>query len=728
MNRHLALGSILGSSATAVLLTTQPASAQTAITGIQVNPTDTGAVVVLETDNGDRPQIFTVRRGNTLVADVVNAQLSLPDGNGFLQNDPAPGISAITVSQLDANSVRVIVDGEDMAPEGRIEQSNGDILFSFSVGGEVAEAPAETPSETLPEIEDDEEVEEVPVTQLPSEEPAQPPVVQERPADVMVPNPQVRIDGVQVEPSAGEPAPPFLPRAIAPPVGDIAISNIDPSPSRIDLGTSERVPRLVLRDAPVREVLALLARAAGLNLAYIGADAESTEEEVPEVRVSLEIEDEPVEDVFNYVLRISGVQASRFGRTIFAGPRLPNSARQLVVRNLRLNQVDVPTALNFLVGLGAETAVSRERLVTFVNAVEVGEGAPALTQTESVTEDRVETQRIDYEDSNPILRGLQVVGDERTNSVTLVGPPRLVEMAIAQLVPLDIRRRQVAVSVRIIDIDLSALERQGSSFSFGIDDTRVLVENGIGVLNFGDDAPFNTTLTGDTFGDVVDNFPGLEVSGDNDAFSFARNFLAQLQFAVQSGNAKILTDPTLVVQEGQAAEVVLAENVITNIEIETTITGGVQEQTVTVETEPAGVVFRVQIDRIDDNGFVSLSVAPTVSSPGAVETVEVEGASIDLTLLEERRVTSGQLRLRDGQTLVIAGIIQEQDTTTVSKVPILGDIPLLGALFRRTDRDNSRSEVIALLSVDILDDSENSTFGYRYPLSPESQELLNRNR
>lgn len=728
MNRHLALGSILGSSATAVLLTTQPASAQTTVTGVQVNPTDTGAVVVLETDNGDRPQIFTVRRGNTLVADVVNAQLSLPDGNGFLQNDPAPGISAITVSQLDANSVRIIVDGEDMAPEGRIEQSNGDILLSFSVGEEVADASTETPSETLPEIEeDDDEVEEVPVTQLPSEEPAQPPVVRERPDDVMVPDPEVRIDGVQVEPSAGDPAPPFLPRAIAPPVGDIAISNIDPSPSRISLGTSERVPRLVLRDAPVREVLALLARAAGLNLAYIGADAEATEEEVPEVRVSLEIEDEPVEDVFNYVLRISGVQASRFGRTIFAGPRLPNSARQLVVRNLRLNQVDVPTALNFLVGLGAETAVSRERLVTFVNAVEVGEGVAPLTQTESVTEQRVETQRINYEDSTPILRGLQVVGDERTNSVTLVGPPRLVEMAIAQLVPLDIRRRQVAVSVRIVDIDLSALERQGSSFSFGIDDTRVLVENGIGVLNFGDDAPFNTNLTGDLFGNVVGDVPG-EVSGDNDAFSFARNFLAQLQFAVQSGNAKILTDPTLVVQEGQAAEVVLAENVITNVEIETTITGGVQEQTVTVETEPAGVVFRVQIDRIDDNGFVSLSVAPTVSSPGAVETVEVEGASIDLTLLEERRVTSGQLRLRDGQTLVIAGIIQEQDTTTVSKVPILGDIPLLGALFRRTDRDNSRSEVIALLSVNILDDSENSTFGYRYPTSPEAQELLDRNR
>jgi type IV pilus assembly protein PilQ len=723
VKRHLGFGSILGSSVTAVILATQPALAQSAVTNVVVNQTDTGIEVVLETDNGDRPQIFTVRRGNTLVADVVNAQLNLPNGNGFLQNNPAPGITSVAVSQLDANSVRVVVDGETTAPEGRIDQANGDIVFSFSVSG--AEAPA-ADAEPEPPIAQQDPVP-LPESSPEPEEPAPPPVAQQEP-DILIPDPEVRIDGVRVEPSveAVNPAPDFLPRAIAPPVGDIAISNIDPSPGRITLGTSERVPRLVLRDAPVREVLALLARAAGLNLAYIGNNAEG--EEIPDVRISLEIEDEPVEDVFNYVLRISGVQASRFGRTIFAGPRLPNSAQNLVVRNLRLNQVDVPTALNFLVGLGAETAVSRERLVTFVNAVEVGEGAPPLTQTESTTEQRVETQRIDYQDSNPILRGLQVVGDERTNSVTLVGPPRLVEIAIAQLVPLDVRRRQVAVSIRIVDIDLDAFDRQSSSFSFGINDTRVLVEGGIGVINFGDDAPFNSNLTLDGIGNTVDGAGVFGVTGDNDAFSFARNFLAQLQFAVTSGNAKILTDPTLVVQEGQIAEVVLAENVITNVEIETTGTGDDQEQTVTVETEPAGVIFRVQVDRIDDNGFVTLSVAPTVSAPATEETVEVEGASIDLTLLRERRVTSGQLRLRDGQTLIIAGIIQDEDTTTVTKVPILGDIPLLGALFRRTERNNERSEVIALLSVNVLDDSENSAFGYRYPISPESRELLERQR
>lgn len=260
-------------------------------------------------------------------------------------------------------------------------------------------------------------------TAAPATTPAQP---GQKPG-ILVPNPEVTIDGQPAQAAGpGQPvsqAPPFLPRAVAPPVGDIAISNTDASPSTIDLGTQERVPRLVLRDAPVREVLSLLARAANLNLAYIGgeqgagtgagANAQATSQ-----TISLDIENEPVQDVFNYVLRLSGLEANRSNRTVFVGPKLPNSTRDMVMRSLRLNQVTVGVALNFLVGLGAESAVSRERQVTSVNAVPVGAGATPITQTQTTTETRVETQRVNFTDSNPLLRGLQALGDERTNALT----------------------------------------------------------------------------------------------------------------------------------------------------------------------------------------------------------------------------------------------------------------------------------------------------------------------
>ncbi|MFM5889540.1 MAG: secretin and TonB N-terminal domain-containing protein, partial [Dolichospermum sp.] len=612
-----------------------------------------------------------------------------------------------------------------------------------------------------------------------------------------VPNPQVTIDG-KITQTANAKAPLFLPKAVAPPVGDITQSNIDTSPAVIDLGTKERVRRLVLRDAPVREVLSLLARAAGLNLAYIGGEAEKPQdaENVTKTsqKISLDIENEPVQDVFNYVLRLSGLEANRSGRTIFVGTQLPNSSRDLVMRNLRLNQVTVGVALNFLVALGAESAVSRERLVTSVNAVPVGGAAnTAVTQTQTTTETKIETQRITYTDSTPILRGLQASGDERTNSVTLIGSPKMVDMAVSQLTQLDIRRRQVVVNVKIIDVNLTGSQDYNTSFSFGVGNNFFVNDGGAASLNFGGSRPatgsevkesvtqtpvIKNPITGAPFFDANSTFTvpnggsglriirdGLVVSetppgdatflrpisptntspttpgisnftpgtpsvitittdpttgrqtaafaeGSRAASTFAlpslyqfpKRLLTSLQAQVTKGNAKILTDPTLIVQEGQTADVQLTQQVVGDIKITRTDTPGGSREEKNISKEPVGLSLSVKIERIDDNGFVSLQVAPNVKSP--VGTADTGNGKV--ILVSTRSLTSGTIRLRDSQTLILSGIIQDEDRTSVSKLPILGDIPLLGALFRKTNKVNERREVIILLTPQIMDDSQNS--------------------
>jgi type IV pilus assembly protein PilQ len=377
---------------------------------------------------------------------------------------------------------------------------------------------------------------------------------------------------------------------------------------------------------------------------------------------------------------------------------------------MRLNQVNVGVALNFLVAMGAESAVSRERTVTSVQAVPVGGAAAPATQTQSSTETVVETRRIDLQDSIPLLRGLQVVGDERTNSVTLIGSPKQIDIATAQLIQLDSRRRQVAVNVKIVDVNLLSTEDLNTSFSFGIGDTFVQNDRGVAVLNFGTtNPPFERGRSGE-------RPPG-----------FARRFLSRLQAQVQSGNAKILTDPTLTVQEGQTAQVNLTQEVPAGTEIQfvTANQGGNAIPVQRVVVKDAGLTVVLRIERIDDNGFVTLSVAPTVSAP----TQTIDTGLGDVTLLNERSLTSGQIRLRDGQTLILSGIIQDSDRTAVSKVPILGDIPILGALFRSTNRVNQRQEVLVLLTPQIMDDSErSSSMGYNYTPSPDVRQMLERNR
>ncbi|MEM1281360.1 MAG: AMIN domain-containing protein [Cyanobacteria bacterium P01_H01_bin.152] len=718
----------------------QPAlAASTMITGIQIVPTDAGAQIVLQTEDGETPQVFAVNQGSLLRADIVRTQLQLPDGNQFVQQNPAPGIAAIALTPLDGNSVRLTIEGSDRIPTGTVGTSaNGGVIIDVATQPEgTATSPASTPVPAeLETVSSDEPIlipveQPTTVAQAEGESATQETAQDNEPAapepDVLVPNPQVIIDGVPVDAPEVQAAPPFLPAAVPPPVGDIAVSETVPNFGAIDLGTTERVPRLVLRDAPSREVLNLLARAAGLNLVFIDADTgeggegTGTGEGPP---ITLDIENESVQDVFNSVLRVTGLQANRVGRTIYVGTSLPNSARNVIVRTLRMNQVDATVAGNFLVGLGAESAVSRERQVTVVDAVEVSEGAPALTQTQTTTEERVETQRAEFEDGEPIFRGLQVIAEERTNSVTLVGSPELVELATAQLVRLDLRRRQVAINLKVIDIDLGALDAFGTSFSFASGDVSVGVQGGVGAINFGNATPGGTTLVPNAapFGSVP--LFGGSIPGISD------DFLFQLFATVQEGSGKILTDPTLIVQEGQVASVQLTEDVVTDFEVTQEVSDlGAVSQTLSVETEPAGLILQVDIDRIDDNGFVTLSVAPSISAPSGVETFSFTGVSnAFVTLLAERQLSSGQVRVRDGQTLVLSGIIQETDRTSVAKVPILGDIPLLGSLFRSTVNDTSRQELVVLLTPQILDDTDQSTFGYTYTPSEEVQEILERSQ
>ena len=708
-------------SAALAILGAQPVwAALTQVIGVRLNPTTGGLNLVLETSTGARPQILTGTRGLVLVEDIVNTQLRLPQVNSFRQENPAAGINSVVITQLDPNTIRVFVRGTSRPPSGQIAQRTAQgITLSFSPGaGTVAATAPATPS-TLT---------------APPNPSARPLLAQSQSGpvpSVMVPNPGLTIDGKPVQSGtvtdqAGNPDQPFTQRAIAPPVGDIAVSNSDASPALIDLGTTERVPRLVLRDAPAKEVLALLARAAGLNLVFTPTSAASGDSGQPAIpppggagntegpTISLDIENESVQDVFNYVLRISGLQANRNGKTILVGTTLPNQARNMIVRSFRLNQVTVGVALNFLVGFGAESAVSRERVITSVTAVPLatggGAGAPSqpTTQTQTSTETRIETQRVNFQDSVPILRGLQAIGDERTNSVTLVGSPKQVDIATTQLTQLDSRRRQVAVNVKIVDVNLTAMDQANASLSFGIGNNFFQSSQGTATLNFG-------KTNQPDFG----GFQGLQVHSNR--------FLSVLQASITNGDSKILTDPTLIVQEGQQANVNLTSEVIGNTTNQTNITAGAAIQTVTATKENVGLSLSIRIERIDDNGFVALSVAPIVRAPAGTTSIGVGTSSQQqITLVSERSLNSGVLRLRDNQTLVLSGIIQDSDQTSIVKVPILGDIPILGALFRSTSKTHQRQEVIVLLTPQIIDDSVRNSIGYNYMPSPEVRQMLER--
>ncbi|NEO15144.1 MAG: AMIN domain-containing protein [Moorea sp. SIO3F7] len=783
------------------LWATQPVVAASQVSAIRFNQQGNELELKLETKgDNERPQIFAVNQGNVLVADLVNTQLSLPQGSNFRETNPLPNISAVAVKELDDNRVRVTIRGTDKLPISSLIQrdaqgitlgidttteNQGILSIQDSSVMKLAQVPnTETNTETE-QMEKPAELSEPEPEANPSETPEPPEIVAPEP-DVLVPEPKIIIDGIPAAPANAvqpiAPAPPFLPRAVAPPVGDIAVSNINAAASTIDLGTATLVPRLVLREAPIREVLSLLARSAGLNLAFAESDEDSG---VAQFTISIDLENEPVQDAFNYILQLSGLQANRRGSTIFVGAKLPQAARNLISRTLRLNQASAQGAATFLATQGAEV----QQVVSETEEIIDPETQRVVRQIQRAPEIQpVTAEREDGSQGALLLEGLAVSTDDRLNSISLVGEPRQIEIATSLLKQLDARRRQVAVNVKIIDVNLAGTDAYNASFSFGVNDTFVVSDEGAAAVNFGrfnppsrdnvisgqfpniepfdfravdgdgdiffdrQNAPFDNVIEGFNesagrsalfarpgFGRNNNPFqPGVtDVDVQDDGiefeyslpslFQYPDKFLLTLQAQITSNNAKILTDPTLVIQEGQEASVELVQQVLTSVRTDIDTDGGATTRTITPVIQDAGLVLTVNVERIDDNGFITLSTAPSITAPSGTQVFNSDNAENTITFLSRRELNSGLIRLRDNQTLILSGIIQDTDRTTVRKVPVLGDIPLLGALFRSTDKTNERREVIILLTPQILDDTDrNGGYGYSYTPGRDARQMLNR--
>ncbi|MGK7913068.1 MAG: hypothetical protein AB4050_16565 [Synechococcus sp.] len=461
--------------------------------------------------------------------------------------------------------------------------------------------------------------------------------------------------------------------AAAPPIGDIVTGDIVLTAPAVELGSREQVT-LTLKDAPVADVLSLLVRRAGLDVVLNDVPAGST--------ISLDVADSPLQTVFNSVLRLNELQAERVGRTLFIGTSLPG-VQQETLRTFRLNQAYVnDTTLAFggiTPSIGETNTVSGEdiEIVGILNTLEefAGEGGP--------------------------FAGVQFYGDERTNSITAVGTPNQLDLVAAKIAQLDVRNRQAVIDFKLIDFLI------GDDFTLSTEGFAGAGQFGIGTGASNPPADTFDASSGEPGQDgIIDSRPIVSgPSGLNFSFDTVLNNFTDplgtldIQALVVNTRSKILADPKVLVSDGGYTTIAIGDEVITNVEITTDPATLLTTETAVIGN--AGVSLSVRNVRIDDNGFVSLDLSPQVSSPASQEQL----GETTITLLSQRTLNTQQIRLRDGQTFVLSGLIQDSDLVSVEKVPILGDIPLLGFLFRQERIDNDRREVVLLMTPHIVKDS-----------------------
>lgn len=174
----------------------------------------------------------------------------------------------------------------------------------------------------------------------------------------------------------------------------------------------------------------------------------------------------------------------------------------------------------------------------------------------------------------------------------------------------------------------------------------------------------------------------------------------RLQMLLQTNKAKVIANPSLVVADNTESLITIANEVIHKVT--STVSLGVV--TTNVELEKAGIFLNV-LPQVTEDGFIRLRLRPQVSSPlTGPQTFGQGNNQTTVTLLSVRDVITQEVRIKDGQTLVIGGLFTEQEAAQLSKVPYLAEMPVLGAFFRTTLKGRNRTELMLMITPKIVEE------------------------
>jgi pilus assembly protein CpaC len=276
--------------------------------------------------------------------------------------------------------------------------------------------------------------------------------------------------------------------------------------------------------------------------------------------------------------------------------------------------------------------------------------------------------------STVLIRGDVEAEDKEFISAVKESFPNLVDLTLA---PETINRPMVYMNVQITEFNTNALENLGINWADSI---------------IGPSAGFAQDFTRSRSGSISDNnrselslpelVSGSDLSRGVGFFGVATSITSRISLAVSSGDAIILASPTLSTRSGTSAEF---------------LSGG--EFPIPVPDGNGGTTILFK------QYGIMLNVTPEIGRDGKIAAkVETEVSSIDQSVSingtpgTRSRKTTAEVSLRQGQTLAISGLVNQEMGKDIDKVKWLGDIPILGALFKSTNFRNSRSDLIIFIT------------------------------
>jgi Flp pilus assembly secretin CpaC len=234
-------------------------------------------------------------------------------------------------------------------------------------------------------------------------------------------------------------------------------------------------------------------------------------------------------------------------------------------------------------------------------------------------------------------------------------------------------KRQVQVQVQVVDINRTALSRLGINWG-------QLTTSGTSI-SF-QDQPWLIQMLG-------------SVLGGSTALGNALPIGAQLDLLRQNNMARVLSEPNLLVDEGDKARIQLGGEI--PIPVAQTGTGG-GGGAISVEWKPFGVLLEIEPTILESGDRINLKVSPEVSSLDFANAITIGG--FVLPALRQRKAST-VVTMRNGDTLVLGGLIANEQSRNFRKIPLLGDLPIIGQLFRHREFQENESELVIVVTPSI---------------------------
>ena len=293
-----------------------------------------------------------------------------------------------------------------------------------------------------------------------------------------------------------------------------------------------------------------------------------------------------------------------------------------------------------------------------------------------------------------------IQADEATNSLVITAPPDIMRTMKHVISKLDIRRAQVLVDAVIAEVSMDTSRELGMQWIIsGLNEGT----GPVGLINF--------TNTGTTITDIAnavisaEDGTQLPAQKSNASIGFGRvssdnstNFVGLVQALSADANTNILSTPTLITLDNEEAEIIIGENVpfITGSFTSTGANDGATNPFQTIQREDVGLTLKIK-PQINEGDALKLNIEQEISSIAD----SVVGAS---DIITNKRAIKTTVIVDDGSVVVLGGLIEDQVGESHQKIPLLGDIPLLGYLFRSTGTSINKTNLMVFIHPVILRD------------------------